>query len=423
MKDDPDIDQSLVERLQEDARRVGVMLSTPRDISVMEGPVGTGIYDLIIMDADGRPTFHHDLNPLSLEKFYFDADIGSFNTFNLVMALGVIKGLLHVSGDPDLEAFLYEEMMGARAYLDLLLRTADDGAIDYIYSGVATNFDNPDMSSVALYLALYLENDPEVTAPLRTFLEERWWLRAGESHTARLSKQPLWHTIYMALTDQGVEGALVEEAVDLFLGFQLGPYWNDARENCDADEIAAGECLAVDGVTVLTLEGTTDKGAWMATEALHPSIRPPSNFDARSNPFRVNGGGGLRLNPGGDLYASYWMGRFMAANEPGGVNVSPNARDHMPIGGWPDDPPVAEPDDSVEPDVVDDPSVEPDVDEGVGPGLDVAAGADVASEPDAAGETGAGGGCAGGPGLPGSRWLWVAGLLGLAAQRRWKAAA
>ena len=72
----------------------------------------------------------------------------------------------------------------------------------------------------------------------------------------------------------------------------------------------------------------------MATEALHPSIRPPSNFDARSNPFDVNGGGGLRINPGGDLQASYWIGRFMQASPAGQANLSPNARDHMPVGGW-----------------------------------------------------------------------------------------
>jgi hypothetical protein len=168
-------------------------------------------------------------------------------------------------------------------------------------------------------------------------LEDGWWDREGERHSASRSKQPLWHAVYASVTDEGVSGALVEELADLLLGFDLGPYWNDERINCDEDELDQGECLAVDGSTVITLAGQPDDGRWMATEALHPSIRPPSNFDARSNPFRVNGGGGLRLNPGGDLLAAYWIGRYMQAESPGASNQSPNARDHGPVAAWPGD--------------------------------------------------------------------------------------
>jgi hypothetical protein len=335
MKDDPAIDQALVTRMQEDARLVGEMLMTPRDIESLEGPIGQGIYDLIIWDADGRPTFHHDLNPLSLEKIYLDGSSTAFNTFNLLMSLGVIKGLHHVSGDERLERFLYEEMLFRREYLDKLNR--EEGAIDYIYMGLNTNFDNPDMSSIALWLALYLENDPQVADELHRFLEDGWWDREGEGHSASRSKQPLWHAVYTSVTAEGVPDALVDEFADLLLGFDLGPYWNDERINCDEDELDQGECLAVDGSTVITVAGQPDDGGWMATEALHPSIRPPSNFDARSNPFRVNGGGGFRLNPGGDLLAAYWLGRYMQAESPGGTNRSPNAREHGPVAAWPAD--------------------------------------------------------------------------------------
>ena len=334
MKDDPDIDQALVERLAEDAREVGRMLMEPRDIGELEGAAGTGVYDLIIMDADGRPTFHHDLNPLSLEKIYFlDSPGAAFNRFNLLMSLGVIKGLYHVSGDPDLERYLYEELLGRRDYLGKVLQ--EDHAVDYIYMGINTNFDNPDMTSIALWLSIYLESDPAVSAVMRSYLETGWWTREGQQFVASRSKQPLWHAIYLTLTDRGVDPGLVDELVDLLLGFQLGPYFNDARVNCDEAEIAAGECLAVDGETIITLAGSAGEGDLMATEALHPSIRPPSNFDARSNPFQVNGGGGSRLNPGGDLLAAYWMARFFQASEPGSGNLSPNAREHMPVGGLP----------------------------------------------------------------------------------------
>jgi len=335
MKDDPDIDQALVTRMQADAKLVGEMLMTTRDITRLEGPNGEGTYDLIIMDADGRPTKYHDLNPKSLEKWYFPADSDKFNRFNTIMALGIIKGLLHVSGDPALEAYLYQELMGNRQYLDLLSR--EDGAIDYIYNGANTNWDDPDMTANALWLAVYLETDPEVLAPLRTFLEERWFAPVGEFFTAGLAKQPWWTVIYMTLTDRGVSAPLRDHARDLLEGFSLGPYFNDRRENCDADELQARECLAVDGTTVLHLVDGPN-GELVSDVALHPAIRPPSNYDSRSNPFAVNGGGGNLLNPGGDLLAAYWVGRFMEASAAGQSNRSPHAREHMPIGGWSETP-------------------------------------------------------------------------------------
>jgi hypothetical protein len=320
--------------MQQDARLVGESLMKEREISQLEGPIGAGMYDLIIMDADGRPTFHHDLNPAAMEKIYFNNSLAKYNRFNLLMAIGVIKGLHHVSGDEKLERYLYEELLSRRDFLGKV--NQQEGAIDFIYLGLATNFDNPDMIALALWLGIYLEKDPQVTQQLRTFLEQGWWDREGEPHSAAWAKQPLWSAIYMTLTDKGVDPMLVEQTQDLLLGFDLGPYWDDQRINCDDDEITAGQCLAVDGETVLTLSGKTPDGDWMASEALHPSIRPPSNFDARSNPFRVNGGGnGLRLNPGGDLLAAYWIGRYMQANPAGQANISPQARDHMPVGGWP----------------------------------------------------------------------------------------
>jgi len=357
MKDDPDIDQALVATLEEDARLIGEMFMVKREISQWDFLIGSGEYDLIIMDADGRPTYHHDLNPYSVEKVYVDPEGPIYNLFNLVMAIGVMKGLHHVSGDPAMEAFLYDELLSERDFLGMVERWRDPMVLNYIYADTMTNFDNPDMTSVALWLALYHETDPQVRAVLHEFLENGWWVREGESHTARLCKQPLWHAIYLGLTDRGTDAGLVQELRDLLKAFDLGPYWNTQRINCDEEEIAAGECLAVDGETVLTLEGEDDDGDAMATEALDPSIRPPSNFNARSNPFQVNGGGGLRLNPGGDLMASYWLVRALEARTDGEVNISPNAREHMPVGGWPDNPePVAEP----EMDVVVAPDTAPD---------------------------------------------------------------
>ncbi len=339
IKDDPDIDQSLVEQMQEDATLTARMLMAERDISQLESingaALGEGIYDLIIMDADGRPTKYHDLNPKSVEKIYMPEDSATFNRFNTVAAIGVMKGLYHVSGDPELERYIYRDMLEEREFLDMLSR--EKGAVDYIYLGKGTNFDDPDMTAVALWLALYTEKDPEVRAPLENFLEHGWWAPEDEAvFCASRSKQPLWNIIYLTITENGANQSLAEQTASLLTGFSLGPYFNDRVENCDEDEIATGECTAIDGQTVLHLVGKTGSGDWMADEALDPRIRPPSNFNARSNPFVVNGGGGKLLNPGGDLLAAYWMGRYFELSEAGSANISPNARDHMPLGGWPD---------------------------------------------------------------------------------------
>jgi MYXO-CTERM domain-containing protein len=348
MKDDPDIDQALVTRMQADARLVGEMLMEKRDLLGLETAASLSpgtLYDLIIMDADQRATFFHDLNPLSLEKVYIAPDGGTFNMFNVVMAWGIIKGLHHITGDERLEAFLYDDLLDEREFPTKVTNRSDPGAIDYMYQGLKTNFDVPDMTGVVLFLAIWLEKDQTVAAYLRDYLEDSWWVRAGESHTARLAKQPLWHALYLASTDRGTDPTLVAELADHLGGFTLGPYWEEARTNCDAEEIAAKQCLAIDGKTILTLEGQAPSGKWLATEALHPSIRPTSDFNARSNSFEVNGGGGGdKLNPGGDLMGAFWMARYFQARKAGEVAVAKNARDHMPIGGV-----VAVPDPGPEP--------------------------------------------------------------------------
>ncbi len=332
---DPDIDQSLIDRMRADALATAQMLMTKREISTMEGPAGSGEYDLIIMDADGRPTFFHDLNPYSMEKVYVPQDGGSYNIFNLTLALGIMKGLFHVTGDETIETYIYDELMHDRGYLDMMDRSVDDWAVlDYIYADRKTNFSNVNMAATGIWLALYTESDGGVAAPLENFLEQRWWNRQGVTRTARLAKQPFYNLVWMGITDRGVDRAMADETAALLAAFPLGPYLNTAVENCAADEIAAFECLAVDGMTTLNIEdGVNRSGDNVSDIALDPSIRPPSNFDARSDPFEVNGGGGLRLNPGGDLLAAYWMGRYLPLNPAGVRGVSPNARPHIAVPG------------------------------------------------------------------------------------------
>lgn len=423
----------LLEEIAADAVAIGGMLMAKRQILGMEGPAGEGEYDLIIMDADGRPTMYHDLNPLSIEKIYLPEDASGFNVFNLYMAIGVLKGLHHVSGDPAIEDFLYRDFLGERGYLAKAADTRGENAVNYLYVGTMTNTDVPDMTAVVLFITLFTENDPEVTTVVRDFFEHQWWDPDWETRfSASRSKMPLWHAIYLAMTGRDDTASLAEDLKNLLLAFPLGPYWEDGRINCDDDEVAAGVCTAIDGVTQIVLDGKDADGRPLATEALDPSIRPNSDFNARSNPFRPNGNGNpTKLCPGGDLLGAYWMARYFEAGGGGTGNLSKNVLDHMPVGGsaTPEPMPDVPGDEGPGPDAIDPPDVVVQVDPGVfdpGTGETVeadAAGPDATALDAGGGRLTAAGGCAAAGGAAGSPTAglllaWMLGMLGTRRMRR-----
>jgi hypothetical protein len=330
---DPDVDQGIVKTLQEDALGVARMLMQKRDISQLEGCVGQGEYDLIIMDADGRPTKHHDLNPSSIEKFYAPKDSPMFNVFNLFLSIGILKGLYHVTGDEALGDYIYQELFIERGFLEKARNFRSPDAVNYIYMGKSTNTDNVDMTAVGLFLTLYTEKDEKIAEVFHNFLENGWWNPDYEPRfCASKSKQPLWHALYLAVSKTGPHTDVRDELVRLLKGFPLGSYWQDERINCDEEEIKQGECIAIDGKTKIKLYGQDPGGAWLAEEALDPQVRPNSDFNARSNPFHVNGyGEPTRLNPGGDLLAAYWISRALELKPFGQWNVSKNARQYKKL--------------------------------------------------------------------------------------------
>ena len=71
--------------------------------------------------------------------------------------------------------------------------------------------------------------------------------------------------------------------------------------NCDDAELDAGSCVAIDGTTVITLLPTPGHGGGpVAKEVVPKSIRPDSDFEWRSDPYRVNGHGSSLMDHGGD---------------------------------------------------------------------------------------------------------------------------
>jgi hypothetical protein len=108
--------------------------------------------------------------------------------------------------------------------------------------------------------------------------------------------------------------------------FDAPPYWNVSRNNCDAGELAAGACIGLDGTLIEIAPVPGRGGAIVAVRPVPRGIRPPSNFEWRSNPYSVNGGGGDRLNPGGDFRGAYWLGRFLVRGQDGSINLAQGAR-------------------------------------------------------------------------------------------------
>jgi MYXO-CTERM domain-containing protein len=315
---DPTFPLASVARLVADALEIGRRL-------IEQVPVSdTATADLVIMDADGRPTTFHDLSAEEITPGNVLST--ATNGFNGVMGLGMLRTLYHITGDDRIGEFYYEQLWGERNYLRPLDRT-----LRAMYFGTMTNFSNVNMAFVAIWGLLRYETDPYLRGEIIRMLHED--LYAPEvSREARGLGMPFFDFMYAAfhgVTSTEGQRALAE-GMTTMRGYADGPVWNPEIINCDAAEIASRSCIGVDG-TVLTISETLGRGdAIVAEDPVPITIRPPSNFEHRSDPHRVNGGGGNRLNPAGDMYTTYWMGRLLRATDDPDANLSPHARPPLP---------------------------------------------------------------------------------------------
>jgi hypothetical protein len=135
-------------------------------------------------------------------------------------------------------------------------------------------------------------------------------------------KQSLFDLIYAAgaaeatahgPTTGAVDATAVTNAIDTLHRFPPPPFWDKPVLNCDAKELQQMLCTAVDGKTVLVVNPVTDRGDNPQSLAPLPfDLRPPSNYDWRSNPYRLNGTGSPeQMLSGVDLRIAYWLGRWV----------------------------------------------------------------------------------------------------------------
>src|SRR5262249_39982385 len=141
------------------------------------------------------------------------------------------------------------------------------------------------------------------------------------------SKQAWFDAIYGAYAASAESvGARIAECLN---GFQGAPAFRRARVNCDDQEIAAGKCLGIDGVTEIVLDtGKGHGGGPVAKDIVPWSVRPDSDFAWRDDPHGVNGDGSSTMNPGGDFLAAYWFARLSDTDS--SKNLSPSGRPPLP---------------------------------------------------------------------------------------------
>jgi len=307
IKDDATIPPDVKSRLQTDARDIGLQLMVVRKSG----------YDLELPDADGRTTLHGYLNESCVDSNNYIP--GVRNGFHAVMALGSVAVWAWVSQDPQLESFLYDELMGPR---ELHVMVGEDMGV--VNTGVGTNFSNFNMAFQGIWLALRYLDDSKAPSGARGHVQEGLahilYDNGGPRQPAEMG-QSLFDFAYaggmsgasvFGVMSQAPDEGAMARGVQTLREFVKPPYWEFAVENCDAAELEAKHCLCVDGETEIDVIGEAGwKGSLVAQQVIPMRIRPPSNYFWRSNPYGPNGGGdGGRLMPGVDFRYAYWLGRW-----------------------------------------------------------------------------------------------------------------
>ena len=315
LRDDPLVDPQVTDDLASD---LGAFARALMQVAPEKG------VDLCIRDADGRLTSFHDLNPRQLgpDGDPLPADSPFRNGFNSLLALGVFRAAYHVTGDPEIGAFYYEELVGRRT-----LPHDPTTTLGVIFLGAGTNYSNVNMAAIGLATLGRFETDAYVRGELATTLGTQFW-NAGSDRDASHVEQAWFDAIYGAYAT-GATSSIRTRVAGNLSGFPAAPCFERDRVNCDDAEIAAQSCLAVDGTTTIELIGKGHGGGPVARDILPMSIRPDSDFHWRSDPHSVNGTASTRMDPRGDWLAAYWLARASELGAPD-ANLSPRARPPLP---------------------------------------------------------------------------------------------
>lgn len=288
--------------------------------------IGTGPnVDLVAHDADGRPTSFGDLNSRLVDGssgIVLGANSSIQNGFNAALAMGIIRAAHRMSGDAVLKKYYEDELVTARDYPRHAVDTAT-----LLFVGEATNFSNANMLAIALATLGRIETVPAVRARLTQLIDKFW--DSGNNRSAKFAKQP-WFDVIVAGFGGTARPEVPARMHDALVAYPAAPTMQRDIVNCDAAEISALSCLAVDGATTIPLSSSKGRGGSIVSTLPVPvSVRPDTNFAWRSDPFGVNDGASNRLNPRGDWLAAYWLGKLLD-RDPSKNLIAPDAVPPVP---------------------------------------------------------------------------------------------
>jgi hypothetical protein len=296
--DDPTIDDGVKAGLQGHAKDIATQLATIR-------PSG---YDLEIWDADGRPTFHGYLHENNLEGDY----LPFINGVHAIMAVGIVGALAFVAEDEDVDAYLYDHLLGER---DLAAKARANMLVDF---GAGSNFSNYNMAMAAGWMALRWVDDADARAHIVGAIAKVY--DNGGPRQPREQGQSLFDFVYAASVGEAtafgpaagpLDDAAIDRGLATLVALAVPPAYDVSVDQCDADEIAAMSCTLADGTVVALLGAVGHNDELIAEPPIPIELRPPSNYYWRSNPYAVNGGGdGSGLPGSADFRFAYWIGRW-----------------------------------------------------------------------------------------------------------------
>jgi hypothetical protein len=303
IEDDKTISDAVKDTMRDDALGLANNLRTVRENG----------YDLELEDADGRTTYHGYLNENNLDRIYID---GIRNGFYTIMALGIIGTLAAVADDPEIDSYLYDELIKERELAEIATEDMVEVNMDR-----TTNFSNYNMAIDGAWLALRFIEGDQVRADLREALQVQLYDTPGKLFQPIEQKQSFFDLVYVAgMCDSFAnqpcqldpDQAAIDRALETLKEFPPPPFFEYERINCDEAEIQSGSCVAEDGTQLTVLGEVGRNGDLITAEPLPMRIRPPSNYYWRSNPYKPNGGSaGSGMYAGPDFRLAYWMGRFI----------------------------------------------------------------------------------------------------------------
>jgi len=317
MKDDETIPQTYKDRLKADVLLLAKELMKVR----CHEEWAPDCYDLEIPDADGRITLHGWINPQNFDgQFYIP---GGENGFHAVMALGVVAAFAYITEDPEVLAYLNEDLIAAREFPRII---AEHGW-EFVDMGIKSNYSNYNMAYAGLWLCMRYLEDMDARQTVGESIGPVFYDRPDQPRQAAEIGYSYYDFIYAA-GDAGfhawghascdVDETAVSSGLKTLNDYHDAPYWDHGVNLCpdavctpEEPEVASPDCDPADGVHFTVLGCVGRNGDLITGEPIPMSLLGPSNYHWRSNPYKPNrDGDGSALLPSVDFRIAYWMGRW-----------------------------------------------------------------------------------------------------------------